>query len=95
MVAALMAAMMMVATAAPAFAGSLQQECKGEVINLGGGAKKCPDTFSSPGKPESDKAATPKKDTLSSDPGAGGGKDDVKFDKDSKVVGCGKANTSC
>ena len=94
LVAALMAAMMMAATAAPAFAGnSIQQQCPGEKVKTEDGFA-CPTVNTNPGT-DNENAATPQETTTTSSPGGGGGSGGEKIKKEDRVVGCGGANTSC
>ena len=93
LVVALVAAMMVVATSAPAFAASLKQTCEasgGDWQKTGSGEFTCVKA-ENPGT-DNPQAATPKADTTTQT-GNGGGGGEARNTTSSN--GCGQNNTTC
>jgi len=89
----LVAALSVSALSAFAAGNSIQQQCPGEKIKTENGFA-CPTENTNPGT-DNPQAATPQQTTITSEPGGGGGQGGEKIDKEDRVVGCGKNNTSC
>ena len=99
--AALMAAMMMVATAAPAFAASPAEEAcdaqQGEFVKTGPGEFTCilPPVDTNPGNPQSDNFATPKHEqTSKTQTGSGGGGGEARSEQTCVYNNGGKLQAS-